>query len=1540
MTTDKDRQVPAFIFQVFAWHVDDSGPNEALMVTAFGRRDDGQSVGLRIAGFEPSFHLSVDESISSNTDYSAMFALLQKQVGKRLSGNLVGSAGCERAKNLWGFTKHKSSFFRIAFRNQAAYKRLLWRFGCIHDAKLTAAAADDIYRQYQAFRLVNEDQDLKGKAAWEDRVRVRDEFMSKFCGAQNPVVIDWVLDLGDKGLSFEFAAVRLFNKLDPLLQFFHENKLKPAGWISVAPGIAVDSAQKVLLVDIELKVEQRDIHDHERPSLCTAIKQMSFDIETYFSEKTFPSGKNPRDSVFQIGATCKQYGEASVRRFLFHFRTPRAMRLPCNSGLCGSIPDTTVVNCETEQELLLKFRDFVLAEDPDFIKGYNIDSFDCSYLMDRAAVLDSTGKLCAAFATLSRLKGYECVISEDTFSSAGRGDNRYRRLAIPGRLVVDVLGWLQVNVPVSKYDTWGLGVVAQKEIGETKFDIAPEEMKMAWQTGDEQKLTETGSYCCQDTMLPQKIADKMNVMAQLFGMANTTYTPIVYILTRGQQIKVFSLICFTCRNMGYMVPVMDPRGNGTFKGATVVDPKRGVHTDPVITLDLASLYPSIFIAYKICYSTLVRDRELTRRLFDLAKGNKTVEWEGVEYVIVAWTEDVYVHYSKAGRSEYGSIDDAKRATSTLSAVIEAAVQENARGEGSSVDERKGWHMEVKQHSYAFAQVEDCVLPTFLKDILAQRKAVKKMMAAIETSTAVDDKLRYRVLNGQQLALKVTANSVYGFPGAFMLNEIALGSSVTAIGRRINKQTVDFCNDEFENIARTTIWDPIDCHTYLDENLKCVVDPELVEMPPGWVKKHPTASLDRPWAEGAFSVEVIGGDSVTGDTPVLCCRASDGRQFYKTIGELGNGPWKRRSDGKEYRRCDSVLVWSDKGFSAVRHVIRHAAGKPIYRVTTATGIVDATQDHSLLRADGERVAPHDLRIGDELLHTDLPESPINALPTVDRVPYDVAWMLGLFVVYGTCTSQHWMLGGLADHVLRVAMVVLKSAQPTLKCEIVNGVLTCRDNPAFHKTWMALDQNGDALDRIINSAQQTRSAFVNGCYAQTGGRVAGQGIVIRGNKLKAARVYHICASLGHSVAMLGHTPFIIKICKPDAGKWPNEVQGITLMHGYGSRQPVYDLETASGHFHVGPGRMHVHNTDSVFVKFNGSSIAHAISLGYKAADLLTARFDRRPICMEYEKVHCPLIVHMKKNYAGLKHTVNDKDFVFSSTGLPLAKRSSCQFLKRVYMDVLLTMLSCAKSDDSGKVVMVQSNDPVASALARLEHHLNELREGRVPVEELFLSKALKSSYRGGVACQPCLDKPDPECKACSGQGNIVTLPHVSLANRMRLREPGSEPGIGQRFSYLIVRDEYRDDSISENSETPEFAQRNGLQPDALFYLCNQLRIPLVNLFDLAGHQIDANALFNTTEDLLIEHIKQIRKTCARQTQRPFGRAAPKPSAMYVKSKKELATMRDTAIKITDYLPLEDGAVKRPFTTNKPPPAPKRPRKNESHTKITAFFAPSSS
>jgi len=77
-----------------------------------------------------------------------------------------------------------------------------------------------------------------------------------------------------------------------------------------------------------------------------------------------------------------------------------------------------------------------------------------------------------------------------------------------------------------------------------------------------------------------------------------------------------------------------------------------------------------------------------------------------------------------------------------------------------------------------------LLPMILEELLSARKRAKKEMAE------ATDPLTKMVLNGRQLALKISANSVYGFTGATVgvLPCLEISSSVTAFGRTMIDET--------------------------------------------------------------------------------------------------------------------------------------------------------------------------------------------------------------------------------------------------------------------------------------------------------------------------------------------------------------------------------------------------------------------------------------------------------------------------------------------------------------------------------------------------------------------------------------------------------------------------------------------------------------------------------------------------------------------------------------------------------------------------------
>ena len=209
-----------------------------------------------------------------------------------------------------------------------------------------------------------------------------------------------------------------------------------------------------------------------------------------------------------------------------------------------------------------------------------------------------------------------------------------------------------------------------------------------------------------------------------------------------------------------------------------------------------------------------------------------------------------------------------------------------------------------------------ILPEILTELLNKRKDTNKRLEREK-----DPSLK-AVLNGLQLAFKVTANSLYGQTGAptSPIFFIAIAASTTAIGR------------ERLHYAKKVVEDNFD------------------------------------------GAEVIYGDSVLGDTPIIYRDANKDVNII-SIQELGDNwsPYDAFKAGESNRRDkqqsipDDIEVWTANGWATVKRVIRHKTTKKIYRILTHTGCIDVTEDHSLLDKNKNIVKPADCVIGTELLH---------------------------------------------------------------------------------------------------------------------------------------------------------------------------------------------------------------------------------------------------------------------------------------------------------------------------------------------------------------------------------------------------------------------------------------------------------------------------------------------------------------------------------------------------------------------------------------------
>ncbi|KAI9178746.1 DNA-directed DNA polymerase delta [Blastocladiella emersonii ATCC 22665] len=214
----------------------------------------------------------------------------------------------------------------------------------------------------------------------------------------------------------------------------------------------------------------------------------------------------------------------------------------------------------------------------------------------------------------------------------------------------------------------------------------------------------------------------------------------------------------------------------------------------------------------------------------------------------------------------------------------------------------------------------------------------------------------------------------------------------------------------------------------------------------------------------------------------------------------------------------------------------------------------------------------------------------------------------------------------------------------------------------------------------------------------------------------------------------------------------------------------------------------DTDSVMVKFGVPDLDAAMKLGQEAAAFVTTQFIR-PIQLEFEKVYFPYLLINKKRYAGLYWTRTDKFDKMDTKGIETVRRDNAPLVAHVI-------------DTSLRMILMDRN--VDAAVEFVKRTIADLLQNRIDLSQLVITKALsKTEYAGKQA-------------------------HVELADRMRKRDAGSAPNIGDRVAYVIIQGA-KGSAAWEKAEDPLFVLENNLPIDTKYYLDNQLANPLMRIFE---------------------------------------------------------------------------------------------------------------
>ena len=243
-------------------------------------------------------------------------------------------------------------------------------------------------------------------------------------------------------------------------------------------------------------------------------------------------------------------------------------------------------------------------------------------------------------------------------------------------------------------------------------------------TGDLQRLL---SWYLGRVRTSLVLIDKLDLIGRTSELARVFGLKFYNVLDRGSQFRVESMMLRVAKPKNFVLASLSPEQRAAQAGMEIIplimEPLSRMYVDPVIVLDFQSLYPSMMIAYNICYSTCIGKLPPLGAQGEAAKGAAEVT------------------------HQLGGLPLSRPA-----ALLSSLLSSNA----SSL-----W-VSPSGTVFTTPAVRQGVLPLLLRDILQTRVMVKQTMRRLELR---HDAPMQRVLNARQFGLKLISNVTYGYTAA-------------------------------------------------------------------------------------------------------------------------------------------------------------------------------------------------------------------------------------------------------------------------------------------------------------------------------------------------------------------------------------------------------------------------------------------------------------------------------------------------------------------------------------------------------------------------------------------------------------------------------------------------------------------------------------------------------------------------------------------------------------------------------------------------------
>jgi DNA polymerase elongation subunit (family B) len=249
------------------------------------------------------------------------------------------------------------------------------------------------------------------------------------------------------------------------------------------------------------------------------------------------------------------------------------------------------VQCKDEIQLLQRFIRAYRQLDPDILTGWNVNTFDIPYLVNRITNLIGS-------STATMLSPFNLIAERTVRQKYGREALVYDLLGVQ---IVDYLEAYR-KFRLKERESYRLDAIAEIELEERKLDYSEYASLNELYVKDHTKFI---NYNIRDVALVERLERKLRFLELVILLA---YRSRINFADTFHQTRIWDGL--TNQFLSSKNKVVPHRKVGTkdkkYVGAYVKAPIVGMHKY-VVSYDLTSLYPSLILQYNISPETIVGD---------------------------------------------------------------------------------------------------------------------------------------------------------------------------------------------------------------------------------------------------------------------------------------------------------------------------------------------------------------------------------------------------------------------------------------------------------------------------------------------------------------------------------------------------------------------------------------------------------------------------------------------------------------------------------------------------------------------------------------------------------------------------------------------------------------------------------------------------------------------------------------------------------------------------------------------------------------------